>query len=142
MMNLEMKSVELNTGMGKDYENVQVQCEMTSRITQRNHPDAGITTWQYDGAGNLRTVQTANLAGANDFITYNYHQGRLNHIHYPVNPEMDVYYEYGNHTAGNQAGRITRMQDASGVQQFFYGKLGEITRNERTFVLPGSHGTL
>ncbi len=117
------------------------QYDMFGRVVQRNHPDAGITTWQYDGAGNLRTVRTANLAASGQHIYYNYHHGRLNHIHYPVNPEMDVYYEYGDNNAGNQAGRITRMQDASGVQQFFYGKLGEITKNERTFVLPGSHET-
>jgi hypothetical protein len=61
----------------------------------------------------------------------------LAHPHYPVNPEMDVYYEYGDQSAGNQAGRITRMQDASGVQQFSYGKLGEVVENIRTFVLPG-----
>jgi RHS repeat-associated protein len=54
---------------------------------------------------------------------------------------MDVYYEYGDPTAGNQAGRITRMQDASGVQEFSYGKLGEVIENVRTFVLPGASET-
>jgi RHS repeat-associated protein len=34
------------------------------------------------------------------------------------------------------AGRITRMQDASGVQQFSYGAMGEIIQNIHTFVLP------
>jgi hypothetical protein len=43
--------------------------------------------------------------------------------------------------AGNQAGRITRMQDASGVQEFSYGKLGEVIENVRTFVLPGASET-
>jgi len=93
--------------------------DLFGRVTQRNHPDAGTTIWRYDNAGNLRAVKTANLAGINDSITYNYTQGQLTHIHYPVNPEMDVYYEYGDHSAGNQAGRITRMQDASGVQVSF-----------------------
>jgi YD repeat-containing protein len=115
--------------------------DMFGRVTQRNHPDAGTTIWRYDNAGNLRAVKTANLAGINDSITYNYDQGRLTHIHYPVNPEMDVYYEYGDPSAGNQAGRITRMQDASGVQQFSYGKLGEVIENIRTFVLPGGSET-
>jgi YD repeat-containing protein len=62
-------------------------------------------------------------------------------ITYPENPEMDVYYEYGDYTAGNQAGRITRMQDASGTQRFSYGKLGELIKNERTFVMPGGSET-
>jgi YD repeat-containing protein len=115
--------------------------DMFGRVTQRNHPDAGTTIWRYDNAGNLRAVKTANLAGINDSITYNYDQGQLTHIHYPVNPEMDVYYEYGDYTSGNQAGRITRMQDASGVQQFSYGKLGEVIENIRTFVLPGGSET-
>ncbi len=43
--------------------------------------------------------------------------------------------------SGNQAGRITRMLDASGVQRFSYGKLGELIKNERTFVLPGGNET-
>jgi YD repeat-containing protein len=64
---------------------------MFGRVTQRNHPDAGTTSWQYDGAGNLRTVQTANLAASGQHIYYNYFQGRLSHIQYPLNPEMDVY---------------------------------------------------
>jgi hypothetical protein len=54
---------------------------------------------------------------------------------------LDVQYEYGDPSAGNQAGRITRQQDASGTQRFSYGKLGELITNERTFVMPGGSET-
>jgi hypothetical protein len=40
-----------------------------------------------------------------------------------------------------QAGRITSMQDASGGQEFSYGKLGEVIENVRAFVLPGASET-
>ena len=44
-------------------------------------------------------------------------------------------------TPGNRAGKILRQEDASGYQEFSYGKLGEITENIRTFVLPNETGT-
>ncbi|OIP01136.1 MAG: hypothetical protein AUJ98_05300 [Bacteroidetes bacterium CG2_30_33_31] len=39
--------------------------------------------------------------------------------------------------SGNNKGRITKVQDASTIQQFSYGMLGEVIKNIRTFVMPG-----
>ncbi|MBP5650857.1 MAG: RHS repeat-associated core domain-containing protein [Bacteroidales bacterium] len=36
----------------------------------------------------------------------------------------------------NQRGRIALLEDASGCQTFFYGKMGEVTENIHTFALP------
>ncbi len=47
-----------------------------------------------------------------------------------------MYYEYGDANTGNQSGRLVKMQDASGVQTFSYGKLGELIENNHTFVMP------
>lgn len=51
--------------------------------------------------------------------------------------KKSYHYQYGDHHAGNNAGRIIKQQDASGVQTFKYGKLGELIGNIHTFVVPG-----
>ena len=55
---------------------------------------------------------------------------------------MDVYYEYGDHNTGNQTGRLVKQQDASGVQEFYYGNMGELVENIHTFVVPESNGNV
>ncbi|OIP01215.1 MAG: hypothetical protein AUJ98_05190, partial [Bacteroidetes bacterium CG2_30_33_31] len=109
--------------------------DLAGQLVSRSHPDAGTTSYTYDNAGNLLTTQTANLAGLSEFIQYSYDYNRLTQVTYPQNPENNVYYEYG--TTGNESGRITKVQDASTIQQFSYGNLGEVTENIRTFVVPG-----
>jgi RHS repeat-associated protein len=49
---------------------------------------------------------------------------------------MNVYYEYGAPNTGNQSGRLVAQQDASGMQLFFYGDMGELIKNVHTFVVP------
>ena len=49
---------------------------------------------------------------------------------------MNVRYTYGDPSSGNQAGRLLYQEDATGLQEFSYGKLGELIKNVRTFVLP------
>ena len=47
---------------------------------------------------------------------------------------------YGGNTAGdNQRGRIALLEDASGFRAYKYGKLGEVTEENRTFVLPNEN---
>jgi len=117
--------------------------DLMGKMTQREHPDAGTTSYTFDPAGNLLTTQTENLYQNNgQKINYEYDYNRLVRVVYPDNPENNVYYEYGDANTGNQSGKITRMQDASGTQEFYYGNMGEITRNFHTFVVPnGSNYT-
>ena len=61
---------------------------------------------------------------------------KLTHVICPDNPEMNVKYQYGAPNSGNETGRLIYQEDATGIQQFYYGKLGELTQNIRTFVLP------
>lgn len=53
---------------------------------------------------------------------------------------INVHYRYGSLNAANLAinavGRVIYQEDASGWQKFSYGKLGEVTKNIRTFVAP------
>ena len=107
------------------------------RMTSRTHPDAGTDSYYYDPAGNLQHRSTQVLANAGKRIYYYYTYNRLDSIVYPDNPQNNVRYLYGNSTAGNnQRGRIAMMEDASGFQTFFYGKMGEVIENNHTFVLP------
>jgi RHS repeat-associated protein len=111
--------------------------DMLGRRTETFHPDAGNTKFQFDDANNLIAMQTQNLLNQTSTIEYVYNYNKLMEIHYPNNPEMSVYYEYGESNTGNKAGRIIKQQDASGVQTFDYGKLGELIQNIHTFVMPG-----
>ena len=111
--------------------------DMLGRMIQRVHPDAGTDTYTYDGAGNVTTHSTQVLANANKTINYYYSYNRLDSIVYPTNRQNNVRYTYGDSTASyNQRGRIALMEDASGFQTFIYGRMGEVTENNRTFVLP------
>ncbi len=115
------------------------QYDMLGRMTQRSHPDAGITRFTYDLAGNILTKETQKLIDNSEMINYNYDSLRLVEIEYPENPEMNVYYQYGAPGSGNQTNRLIRQQDASGMQTFTYGKLGELIQNVHTFVVPGGY---
>jgi RHS repeat-associated protein len=106
------------------------------RRTEFTHPDAGTTSMQYDLASNLITRTTQDLKNTvpnGGTIKYLYDYSRLEEIQYPKNPQNNVHYNYGkaNGTAARR-GRLWFVQDASGGQEFFYGKLGEVEKEIRT----------
>ena len=113
--------------------------DQLGRMTQRVHPDAGTTTYSFDMSGNLVSTQTQNLAQNSQYITYEYDYNRLTRVIYPQNPENNVFYQYGEPPDGNQAGKITSMEDASGFQKFSYGKMGEVVENIHTFIVPSGY---
>jgi YD repeat-containing protein len=107
------------------------------RKTSNVHPDAGITSFKYDLAGNLTEKITANLEGGGVGIKYTYDHERLTKISYPSNPQNNVTISYG--AAGEsffRAGRITKQQDATGTQEFFYNPMGETVKNTRVIKIP------
>ncbi len=111
------------------------------RRTAVNHPDNGTTKYSYDGAGNLDKLQTANLAIQDKYIEYLYEYNRLVAVIFPENQQgidniSNVYYHYGAPNSGNQSGRLILQQDASGVQEFKYGNMGEVIYSKRTVVAP------
>ena len=112
--------------------------DMLGRKVSVNHPDNGITTFKYDNV-NLISLQTANLATNGASIKYKYQFNRLSNIEYPANPNgstniANVEYRYG--ATGNQTGRLIWQKDATGIQEFEYGNMGELTKNVRTVVGP------
>ena len=118
--------------------------EMTSyeydglgRKTSVDHPDAGLTTFEYDAAGNMTAKQTPNLRTANGKTRYTYDYERLSEIVYQKNIYNRVTYTYGDatETAYNRAGRLKLVEDGSGGEAYYYGKLGEVTKTIKTILL-------
>lgn len=111
--------------------------DMGDRRTEVNHPASGITSFTYDALGNVLTKQTANLAKEGKFITYDYDYQRLTGINYPDHPENDVKYYYGGRNASqNRIGRLMLREDGTGAIEYFYGKMGEVTKTRRTMIVP------
>ncbi len=111
--------------------------DQMGRRTSVLHPDAGLTTYQYDLNNNLAQVKTANLQNTAG-IKYSYDFERLLKTTYPQNPNNNVTLTYGAPGASFfSAGRVIKQQDATGTQEFFYNPLGALIRNKRVIVIPG-----
>ena len=81
--------------------------------------------------------QTANLAKEGKSITYDYDYHRLTGINYPDHPENNVKYYYGGRNASqNRIGRLMLREDGTGAIEYFYGKIGEVTKTRRTLIVP------
>ncbi|HEY1193218.1 SpvB/TcaC N-terminal domain-containing protein [Flavobacterium sp.] len=106
------------------------------RRIEFTHPDAGTTKMEYDLAGNLTTRITQDIKNTvpnGGAIQYVYNYNRLESIKYPKNPQNNVQYNYGKvDGTPSRRGRLWFVQDASGGQEFFYGKLGEVEKEIRT----------
>lgn len=111
--------------------------DMGDRRTEVNHPASGKTTFTYDALGNVTSKQTANLAGEGKSITYDYDYNRLTGINYPDHPVNNVKYYYGGRNASqNRIGRLMLREDGTGAIEYFYGKMGEVTKTRRTMIVP------
>ena len=111
--------------------------DMGDRRTEVSHPASGITSFTYDALGNVLTKQTANLAKEGKFITYDYDYLRLTGINYSDHSENNVKYYYGGRNASqNRIGRLMLREDGTGAIEYFYGKMGEVTKTRRTMIVP------
>ena len=110
--------------------------DLLGRKLSVNHPDAGEVVCTYDAAGNLLTKLTAELKRSISDkapITYTYDYERLSEVLYPENLFNRVTYTYGE--AGDdhgRAGRLALVEDASGGEAYYYGKMGEVVKTVRT----------
>lgn len=111
--------------------------DMLGRKVEVKHPDKGSTRYKYDNV-NLIAVQTQNLINEDKFINYEYNFNRLMNVVFPEMPNgeniSNVHYKYGN--TGNETGRVIAINDATGVQIFKYGVMGETIEIDRTIVAP------
>ncbi|KFF14229.1 hypothetical protein IW15_01940 [Chryseobacterium soli] len=109
------------------------------RRTSYTHPDSGVTTYKYDPASNM----TSKTNAANETVEYNYDYSRLKEVKYPLYPENNVKYYYGNALDAsamdnNAVGRLWYQTDATGTQYLKYGRLGELTYQRRSVAVPGA----
>ena len=116
--------------------------DMAGRKTRVEHPDRGIQTFKYDKSGNVIEQSNSNLYPDGLKIKYSYNYNRLINVEYPLNPQNNVKYTYG--TPGdalsgenNAVGRLLYQEDATGVQVFGYGLMGEVTKNLRSVAVAG-----
>jgi len=117
-----------------------VSYDNLGRRTHIDSPDMGLTETVYDLASNVRGKSTANLR--NKRILYNYDYNRLSSIVYPEQfddkgkllfSSIDVAYSYGVLGAAfNRANRIVMVSDQLGMDERFYGKLGETVKTIKT----------
>ncbi|MFT3822796.1 MAG: SpvB/TcaC N-terminal domain-containing protein [Chitinophagaceae bacterium] len=108
------------------------------RKLSAQHPDAGVTEFVYDAAGNLLKKITPRIRKeipVNGAIQYQYDYERLTDIDYPRNYQDKVKYTYGKAGTGSKTGRLILQEDASGGQEFFYGKQGELIKVIRTVLI-------
>ena len=128
-----------NTGVAVHHPNgtqTTYKYDLLGRKLSVNHPDAGEVTCTYDAAGNLLTKLTAELKKSISDkapITYTYDYERLSEVLYPENLFNRVTYTYGE--AGDdhgRAGRLALVEDASGGEAYYYGKMGEVVKTVRT----------
>ena len=111
--------------------------DMGDRRTEVVHPASGKTTFTYDALGNVLTKQTAELAKGDKVITYEYDYHRLASISYPDHPENNVRYYYGGRNAShNRVGRLELVEDGTGATEYYYGRMGEVTKTRRTLIVP------
>ena len=105
------------------------------RLLSEKSARYGTTTHQYDKAGNR--IKTLKPDG--ESIEYTYNRNLLTQVHYSNHPESNVTYLYGDKNASfNRVGRLAQMVDETGVQEFFYGRQGEVDKVRRTLVIPNN----
>jgi len=131
---------ELMSVMDDPGDEITYQYDWFGRRLEMDHPDGGITSFEYDLTGNVTSKVTANLEAINQSIDYTYDFERLTNIAYPQNPQNDVSYIYGGPQAvDNRRGRIMLQTDATGEQRFAYNELGALTFNKRDVNVDGAN---
>lgn len=104
-------------------------------LTQLVSPDSGTTRYSHDAAGNLISKTDANGV----VTSYRYDAlNRLTGRQYPASPALNVQYHYDMTAEGNHGiGRLTAVQDASGVLGYRYDARGNLVEQIRSVAVGG-----
>lgn len=114
----------------------QYQYDGLGNLTQLTSPDSGTTSYTHDAAGNvLSKTDTRGVV-----TTYSYDAlNRLTGRQYPATPALNVQYHYDMTADGNKGiGRLTAVQDASGVLGYHYDDHGNLQQQVRSLEVAGS----
>jgi RHS repeat-associated protein len=113
----------------------QYQYDGLGNLIQQISPDSGTTTYSHDAAGNI-----ISKTDARGVVTL-YHYDALNRLiarQYPANPALNVQYHYDMTADGNKGiGRLTAVQDASGVLGYHYDARGNLVEQIRSVTVLG-----
>jgi RHS repeat-associated protein len=118
---------------GHSYDPIRVEYDQMGRKIALSSSDMGRKEYRYDYLGNLDWESDSILRGRGTSIDYNYDSmGRLIEINYPLTQTtvQHIYGDTGDHD-GTQ-NRIKRTIDESGVIEYRYGSLGEVTEEKRS----------
>ena len=91
-----------------------------------------------DPAGHITDIETSQ----GEHISYKYNYDQLTSKTYSERYWNDSHYEYGSPTDGNASGRVIKIQDASGIKERKYDRLGNIIHERHTIVQPYSSYTI
>ena len=96
-------------------------------VLRRESPNTGVTTYSYGQDGQL-----SGSTDARGVVTrFDYDAlGRLSAVHYPADPGQDVRYVYDQGRFGK--GRLTAVEDESGVTSFAFDARGNVTETTQT----------
>ena len=108
------------------------------RVTSIDRPDQGLTKTSYDPAGHITDIETSQ----GEHISYKYNYDQLISKTYSERYWNDSHYEYGSPTDGNASGRVIKIQDASGIKEQRYDRMGNIDHERHTLVQPYSSYTI
>ncbi|MDH1265677.1 RHS repeat-associated core domain-containing protein [Pseudomonas sp. GD03944] len=105
-------------------------------LTKQISPDSGTTTFSHDAAGNV--ISKTDARGV--VTTYTYDAlNRLTGRQYPATPALNVQYHYDMTADGNKGvGRLTAVQDATGVLGYTYDARGNLIEQLRSVDVSGS----
>lgn len=111
----------------------QYQYDGLGNLTKQISPDTGTTTFSHDAAGNV--ISKTDAHGV--VTTYTYDAlNRLTGRQYPASPALNVQYHYDMTADGNKGlGRLTAVQDASGVLGYSYDERGNLIGQLRSVAL-------
>ncbi|PVZ07807.1 YD repeat-containing protein, partial [Porphyromonas loveana] len=107
--------------------------DMGDRRTELTHPASGMTTFAYDDRG-LLTART----NEGSTISYEYDKaGRPTRVVTLNGSVADSVSYYGNvHAPEGERGRLVLREDRTGASAYRYGRLGEVTEEVRSLVVP------
>ena len=109
--------------------------DIAGRKLSVTHPSVGKISYTYDNLDNLLTK----TMGKGDVVTYKYEYNRLvEQKNGDDKWKNKVTLTYGGVDAKhNRVGRLALVEDGSGAQEYFYGKMGEVEKIRRTIIIPG-----
>ncbi len=99
-----------------------------SDLTQRDHPDMGVSVYTYDGVGN----DTMKINANGDTTKYYYDEiNRRTAIDYK-DSNFDVDYTYDEATSSNGKGNLTKVEDPSGTTVYHYDERNRLVKKVKT----------